>query len=52
MKKITFLFKDKPSKAPKRELVNAIKEGKKILEGKKKAKSYTNMYEMLKDLEK
>lgn len=52
MRKKISLFKDKTGKVPKRELINAIKEGEKILEGKKKAKSYTNMYEMMKDLEK
>ena len=36
---------------PSRELIEAIKEGEDILSGKKKAKSYTNMYEMMKDLE-
>ena len=36
----------KPSKA----LLKALKEGEDILKGKTKAKSYTNMNEMLKDL--
>ena len=36
---------------PNRELLEALQEGKNILNGKTKAKSYTNMYEMLKDLE-
>ena len=35
---------------PNRELLEALQEGKNILNGKTKAKSYTNMYEMLKDL--
>ncbi len=35
---------------PSKELLEAIKEGEDILNGKIKAKSYTNMYEMLKDL--
>ena len=37
---------------PSKELVEAIGEGEDILSGKIKAKSYTNMYEMLKDLKK
>lgn len=37
---------------PKMELLEAIKEGEDILSGKIKAKSYTNMYEMLEDLKK
>ena len=37
---------------PSKELVEAIDEGEDILSGKIKAKSYTNMYEMLKDLKK
>lgn len=35
---------------PSKELVEAIQEGEDILNGKIKAKSYTNMYEMLEDL--
>ena len=35
---------------PSKELLEALKEGEDILRGKVKAKSYTNMYEMLKDL--
>ena len=35
---------------PSKELLEAIQEGEDILNGKVKAKSYTNMYEMLKDL--
>jgi len=35
---------------PSKELLEAIQEGEDILNGKIKAKSYTNMYEMLKDL--
>ena len=35
---------------PSKELLEALKEGEDILNGKIKAKSYTNMYEMLKDL--
>lgn len=35
---------------PSKELLEAIKEGEDILNGKVKATSYTNMYEMLKDL--
>lgn len=35
---------------PSKELLEAIQEGENILNGKVKAKSYTNMYEMLKDL--
>ncbi|MBQ9013454.1 MAG: type II toxin-antitoxin system RelB/DinJ family antitoxin [Bacilli bacterium] len=35
---------------PSKELIEAIQEGEDILNGKVKAKSYTNMYEMLKDL--
>lgn len=35
---------------PSKELLEAIREGEDILNGKVKAKSYTNMYEMLKDL--
>ncbi len=35
---------------PSKELLEALKEGEDILNGKVKAKSYTNMYEMLKDL--
>lgn len=35
---------------PSKELLEAIQEGEDILNGKIKAKSYTNMYEMLEDL--
>ena len=35
---------------PSKELLEALQEGDDILNGKVKAKSYTNMYEMLKDL--
>lgn len=35
---------------PSKELSEALQEGEDILNGKVKAKSYTNMYEMLKDL--
>lgn len=35
---------------PSNELLEAIQEGEDILNGKIKAKGYTNMYEMLKDL--
>lgn len=35
---------------PTRELKAALKEGEDILNGKKSAKSYTNMYELLNDL--
>lgn len=35
---------------PSKELLEAIQEGEDILNGKVKAKSYTNMYKMLKDL--
>lgn len=35
---------------PSKELLEALQEGEDILNGKRKAKSYTNMYEMLKDL--
>ena len=35
---------------PSKELVEALQEGEDILNGKVKVKSYTNMYEMLKDL--
>ncbi len=35
---------------PSKELLEAIKEGEDILNGKIEAKSYTNMYEMLEDL--
>lgn len=35
---------------PSKELLEAIAEGNDILNGKVEAKSYTNMYEMLKDL--
>lgn len=37
---------------PSKELLEAIKEGEDILNGKKEAKSYTNMHELLKDLKK
>ena len=36
---------------PSKELLEALQEGEDILNGKVKAKSYTNMYEMLKDLQ-
>lgn len=35
---------------PSKELLEALQEGEDILNGKIKTKSYTNMYEMLKDL--
>lgn len=35
---------------PSKELLESLQEGEDILNGKIKAKSYTNMYEMLKDL--
>lgn len=35
---------------PSKELLEALQEGKDILNGRTKTKSYTNMYEMLKDL--
>lgn len=35
---------------PRKELLEALQEGEDILNGKVNAKSYTNMYEMLKDL--
>lgn len=35
---------------PRKELLKALQEGENILNGKVNAKSYTNMYEMLKDL--
>jgi DNA-damage-inducible protein J len=35
---------------PSKELLEAIQEGEDILNGKVKAKSYTDMYEMLEDL--
>ena len=35
---------------PSRELLEALQEGEDILNGKIKAKSYTNMYDLLKDL--
>lgn len=35
---------------PTKELIEAIQEGEDILNGKTKAKKYTDMYEMLKDL--
>ena len=37
---------------PSKELLEALQEGEDILNGKVKAKSYTNMYEMLEDLKK
>ena len=37
---------------PSRELKKALKEAEKILSGKKKSKGYTNMYELLEDLNK
>lgn len=37
---------------PSVESLEAIKEGEDILSGKHKAKSYTNMYEMIEDLKK
>lgn len=37
---------------PSVKLLEAIKEGEDILSGKDKAKSYTNMYEMIEDLKK
>lgn len=38
------------NKKPNKELLKALKEGQDILYGKKDAKSYTDMYELLKDL--
>ena len=38
------------NKKPNKELLKAVKEGQDILDGKKDAKSYTDMYELLKDL--
>lgn len=35
---------------PTKELIEALKEGEDILSGKKKSKSYTDMYELLEDL--
>lgn len=35
---------------PNKELLEALQEGEDILNGKVKAKSYTNIYEMVKDL--
>lgn len=35
---------------PSKELLEALQEGEDILNGKIKTKSYTNMYEMLRDL--
>lgn len=35
---------------PSRELLEALQEGEDILKGKIKAKSYTNMHDLLKDL--
>lgn len=35
---------------PSKELLEALQEGEDILNGKVKVKSYTNMYEMVKDL--
>ena len=37
---------------PNKELLKTIKEGEDILNGKVNTKSYTNMYEMVKDLKK
>ena len=37
---------------PSKELLEALQEGEDMLNGKIKAKRYTNMYEMLKDLKK
>lgn len=37
---------------PSKELLEALQEGEDILNGKIKAKSYTDMYEMLEDLKK
>lgn len=36
---------------PSRKLKKALKEGEKILSGKKRAKSYTDMEELMRDLE-
>lgn len=38
------------NKKPNKELLKALKEGQDILDGKKDAKSYTDMYELLKNL--
>ena len=38
------------NKKQNKELLKALKEGQDILDGKKDAKSYTDMYELLKDL--
>ena len=38
------------NKKPNKELLKALKEGQDILDGKKDAKSYTDMYELLNDL--
>lgn len=38
------------NKKPNKELLKALKEGQDILDGKKDTKSYTDMYELLKDL--
>lgn len=38
------------NKRPNKKLLKALKEGQDILDGKKDAKSYTDMYELLKDL--
>lgn len=38
------------NKKPNKELLKALKEGQDILDGKKDAKGYTDMYELLKDL--
>lgn len=38
------------NKRSNKELLKALKEGQDILDGKKDAKSYTDMYELLKDL--
>lgn len=40
------------NKKPSKELLEAIKEDKDILNSKVNTKSYTNMYEMIKDLKK
>lgn len=38
------------NKKPSKELLKALKEGEDILSGKKKAKGYTNMNDLIKDL--
>lgn len=40
------------NKKPSKELLEAIKEDEDILNSKVNTKSYTNMYEMIKDLKK